>query len=103
MELVFKKIWFDKNVTMIVNIVMFFIGLKDGRTWDFRKSYMNSRFYNKKRISKYFCSIVIEEVQPAKILANVSLKLGKMSADNACCYIFHQPRIPEALKKMKKL
>lgn len=25
------------------------------------------------------------KVQPAKILANVSLKLGKMSADNACC------------------
>ena len=43
------------------------------------------------------------KVQPAKILANVSLKLGKMSADNSCCYIFHQPRIPEALKKMKKL
>ena len=43
------------------------------------------------------------KVQPAKILANVSLKLGKMSADNACCYIFHQPRIPEALKKMEKL
>ena len=41
--------------------------------------------------------------QSAKALANVSLKLGKMSADNACCYIFHQPRIPEALKKMKKL
>ena len=40
--------------------------------------------------------------QSAKALANVSLKLGKMSADSACCYIFHQPKIPEALKKMKK-
>lgn len=38
----------------------------------------------------------------AKVLANVSLKLGKMSADSACCYIFHQPKMPEALKKMKK-
>ena len=38
----------------------------------------------------------------AKALANVSLKIGKMSADSACCYIFHQPKIPEALKKMKK-
>ena len=28
--------------------------------------------------------------QSAKALANVSLKLGKMSADSACCYIFHQ-------------
>ena len=30
--------------------------------------------------------------QSAKALANVSLKLGKMSADSACCYIFHQPK-----------
>ena len=41
--------------------------------------------------------------QPAKVLANLSLKLGKMSADSACCYIYHQPKMPEALKKMKKL
>ena len=41
--------------------------------------------------------------QSAKALANVSLKLGKMSADSACCYIYHQPKMPEALKKMKKL
>lgn len=40
--------------------------------------------------------------QLAKVLANVSLKLGKMSADSACCYIYHQPKMPEALKKMKK-
>ncbi|MCI8748076.1 MAG: cyclic lactone autoinducer peptide [Lachnospiraceae bacterium] len=39
----------------------------------------------------------------AKALANVSLKLGKISADSACCYIYHQPKMPEALKKMKKL
>lgn len=37
----------------------------------------------------------------AKTLANVSLKLGKMSADSACCYIYHQPKMPEALKKNK--
>ena len=41
--------------------------------------------------------------QPAKVLENLSLKLGKMSADSACCYIYHQPKMPEALKKMKKL
>lgn len=41
--------------------------------------------------------------QSAKVLANLSLKLGKMSADSACCYIYHQPKMPEALKKMKKL
>ncbi len=43
------------------------------------------------------------KAQPAKMLANVSLKLGKMSADSACCYIYHQPKMPDALKKMKKL
>ena len=41
--------------------------------------------------------------QSAKALANVSLKLGKMSADSACCYIFHQPKMPETLRKMKKM
>ena len=39
--------------------------------------------------------------QTASMLANASLKLGKMSADSKCCYIFHQPKMPEALKKMK--
>lgn len=39
--------------------------------------------------------------QSAKALANVALKISKMSADSACCYIFHQPKMPEALKKMK--
>ena len=42
------------------------------------------------------------KAQPAKMLANVSLELGKMSADSACCYIYHQPKMPEALKTMKK-
>lgn len=41
--------------------------------------------------------------ESAKVLANVSLKLGKMSADSACCYIYHQPKMPEALKELKKL
>ena len=41
--------------------------------------------------------------QSAKALANVSLKLGKMSAYSECCYIFHQPKMPETLRKMKKM
>ena len=36
--------------------------------------------------------------QSAKVLANVSL-----SADSACCYIYHKPKMPEALKKMKNI
>ena len=40
--------------------------------------------------------------QSAKALAKISLKLGKMSADSACSYIYHQPKMPDALKKMKK-
>lgn len=43
-----------------------------------------------------------EKNQVAKLLADVSLKVGKISADSACCYIFHQPKMPEALKKIKK-
>ena len=39
----------------------------------------------------------------AKALANVSLKLGKVSVDSACCYIFHQPKVPKDLKKLKKI
>lgn len=39
--------------------------------------------------------------QSAKLLANVSLKIGKQSADSACAYIYHQPKMPAALKKMK--
>ena len=40
--------------------------------------------------------------QSAKMLAYVSLKFGKMSADSACCYIYHQPKMPQALKNMKQ-
>lgn len=42
------------------------------------------------------------KIQPAKALANVSLKLGKISADSACVYIFHQPKIPAELKNLKR-
>lgn len=38
----------------------------------------------------------------AKVLANVSLKVGKSSADGACVYIFHQPKMPRELKALKK-
>jgi hypothetical protein len=41
------------------------------------------------------------KMQPAKVLAKVSLKLSRMSADSACCYIYHQPKMPEALKTIK--
>lgn len=41
------------------------------------------------------------KLQSAKALAKVSSKLGKLSADSACIYIYHQPKMPEALKKSK--
>nr|WP_304972641.1 cyclic lactone autoinducer peptide [uncultured Schaedlerella sp.] len=40
--------------------------------------------------------------QSAKMLANVSLALGKASANSRCCYIYHQPKMPDELKKMRK-
>ena len=84
---------------------------------DIGKSYMNTRFFYRKRNGMYFCSIVLKrkrkesftmnmknvKAQSAKALANVSLKLGKVSADSACCYIFHQPKVPKDLKKLKKI
>ena len=42
------------------------------------------------------------KIQPAKVLANVSLKLGKISADCACAYIYHQPKMPKELKTLKE-
>ena len=43
-----------------------------------------------------------EKLQPAKVLADVSLKLGKISASSACAYIFHQPKMPAELKKLSR-
>lgn len=42
------------------------------------------------------------KLQPAKVLANASLQLGKVSANSSCIYIFHQPKMPDELKKLKK-
>lgn len=41
------------------------------------------------------------KIQLAKVLANVSLKLGKMSADSTCVYIYHQPKMPSGIKELK--
>lgn len=38
----------------------------------------------------------------ARVLANVSLKFGKIAANSACCYIYHQPKMPKELKKMRE-
>lgn len=40
--------------------------------------------------------------QTAKALANVSLEIGKVAANTMCFYIFHQPKMPKSLKKMRK-
>lgn len=42
------------------------------------------------------------KLKSAKALANVTMKIATASTDIACAYIYHQPKIPEALKKMKK-
>lgn len=39
--------------------------------------------------------------QPANLLATVSLKIGKISAEGACIYIYHQPKMPDQLKTLK--
>ena len=40
--------------------------------------------------------------QSAEVLAKVSLKFGKMSANSACAYIYHQPKMPDGLRELKK-
>lgn len=42
------------------------------------------------------------KLEPAKVLANISLKLGRISANSACAYIYHQPKMPTELKTLKK-
>ena len=37
----------------------------------------------------------------AKILEKIAIKIGQMSVESACCYIYHQPKMPENLKKNK--
>lgn len=80
------------------------------------KSYINTRYFYMKIRKLKFCIKIQKnkrkefqimksknaKIQPAKVLANVSLKLGKMSADSACVYIYHQPKMPKALKELKK-
>lgn len=43
-----------------------------------------------------------KKLQSAKALASASLKIGKVSADSACAYIFHQPKMPKELKALKE-
>ncbi len=38
----------------------------------------------------------------AEVLAKVAMKFGKVAANSACCYIYHQPKMPEGLKALKK-
>ena len=44
-----------------------------------------------------------EKLQLSKVLADVSLKIGKISADSACAYIFHQPKMPAELNLSDKI
>ena len=40
--------------------------------------------------------------QSAKMLARCVIKTWQNVSDSACCYIYHQPKMPEALKNMKQ-
>ena len=42
------------------------------------------------------------KISVSKVLAKVSLKVGKMSANSACAYIYHQPKMPDGLRELKK-
>lgn len=36
------------------------------------------------------------------IMAKVALTFGKVAANSTCCYIYHQPKMPESLKRFRK-
>ena len=38
----------------------------------------------------------------AEVLAGAAKGFGKVAANSACCYIYHQPKMPDAVKKLKK-
>lgn len=38
----------------------------------------------------------------AQVLANISLKLGKISVNSACLFVYHQPKMPSELKKLRE-
>lgn len=37
-----------------------------------------------------------------ELLAKAAISVSKMSANSRCCYIYHQPKIPKDLKKLRK-
>ena len=37
----------------------------------------------------------------AEVLAGAAKGFGKVAANSACCYIYHQPKIPDAVKKLR--
>lgn len=42
-----------------------------------------------------------KENKIAGVLAETAKGLGKIAANSACCYIYHQPKLPDAVKKLR--
>lgn len=43
-----------------------------------------------------------KENKIAGVLAGAAKGFGKIAENSACCYIYHQPKMPDAVKKLKK-
>ncbi len=41
-------------------------------------------------------------IKTANLLADISLQFSKISANSACCYIYHQPDMPSEVKQLRK-
>lgn len=37
-----------------------------------------------------------------KAIANVAYETSKKSANSMCCFFFHQPKLPEKVKRLRK-
>lgn len=46
-------------------------------------------------------SVTKKDNKIARVLAGAAKGFGKIAANSACCYIYHQPKMPDAVKKLK--
>lgn len=45
---------------------------------------------------------LIKKIMCAGVLNSLALMVVSMSANSACCWVYHQPEFPDAANKFKK-
>ena len=44
----------------------------------------------------------MKSCNPAKVMAKAAMACSKMSANSRCVFIYHQPKMPDSMRKLKK-